>query len=166
MNRPASFSLKIFYCLTVLSIIVPFGLASSGWVRVSTGGSLLGLIPFVGPLLFLALGLYRVFLVARLPGTLDSPPVAGVAAVLRAIGVFCVYAGALAGILNWLSRPLMRMLVTKPSETGVEFYVVGAYLALAGGVGVLGVLLFEFSRLLAYERHARDTRSSQVVPAK
>ena len=34
----------------------------------------------------------------------------------------------------------------------VEFYIVGIYLALAGGVGVLGLLLFEFSRLLGFER--------------
>lgn len=156
MNRPASFWLKLFYCLTVLSAIVPIGLASSGWVRASTGGGFVSVVPFVGPLLLLALGLYRVFLVARVPGTLDSPPVAGVSALLRAIGVFCIYAGGLVGILNWVSRPLMHLLITKPSETGVEFYVVGVYLALAGGVVVLGLLLFEFSRLLAFERHARE----------
>jgi hypothetical protein len=152
MNRQASFPFKLSYCLAVLGTIVPMGLASSGWVRASTGGSLVGLLPFTGPMLFFALGLYRVFLVARVPGTLDSLPVTGVAMVLRAVGVFCIYAGAVVGILNWVSLPLMRLLVTRPSETGVEFYVVGVYLALAGGVGVLGLLLFEFSRLLGFER--------------
>ena len=160
MNRQASFLFKLFYCVAVLGTIVPIGLASSGWVRASTGASLVGLVPFAGPMLFLALGLYRVFLVARVPGTLDSPSVVGVAAVLRAIGVFCIYAGAVVAILNWISRPLMRLLIARPSETGVEFYVVGIYLALAGGVGVLGLLLFEFSRLLGFERarHAEEVR--------
>jgi hypothetical protein len=152
MNRQASFPFRLFYCLAVLGTIVPIGLANSGWVRASTGGTLVSLVPFAGPILFLALGLYRVFLVARVPGTLDLPPVAGIASVLRAIGAFCIYAGAVVGILNWVSRPLMRLLVTRPSETGVEFYVAGVYLALAGGVGALGLLLFEFSRLLGFER--------------
>jgi hypothetical protein len=125
MNRQASFPFKLFYCLAILGTIVPMGLASSGWVWVSRGGSLVALVPSAGPMLFIALGLYRAFLAARVPGTLDSPPVARVAAVLRAVGVFCIYAGAVIAILNWIFRPLMRMLVTMPSESGVEFYVVG-----------------------------------------
>lgn len=153
INRQASFLFRLVYCLAVLGGTVPFGLASSGWVRASAGGSALGLVPFAGPILIFAIGLYRVFLVVRRPGTLDSPPIDGVAAVLRPIGVFCIYVGALVAIVNWVSRPLMRLLITKPSETGVEFFVVGVYLALAGAVGVWGVLSFEFSRLLSFERH-------------
>ena len=150
-NRQASIGFRICYCIAVLGAIVPMGLASSGWVRASTGGSFAGLLPLVGMVPYVALGLYRVFLVARVPGTLDSPPASGVAAVLRSVGVLCVYAGAVVAVLNWASRPLMRMLVTKPSETGVEFFVAGLYLALASGVGVLGLLLFEFSRLRGFE---------------
>jgi len=37
-------------------------------------------------------------------------------------------------------------------ESGVEFFVVGVYIALLAGVGPLGILLFEISRLFGFER--------------
>ena len=156
MNQQASASLKISYCLVLLGAILPFGLAKSGWVGMATGGGL-GVVPFVGPLVFLALGLYRVYLVARVPGVLDSPPVAGLVTALRAIGTFCIYVGVVVSILSWISGPLMRLLFQRRTESGAEYFVVGLYLALAAGIGILGLLLFEFSRLLAFERSAPQT---------
>lgn len=158
-HRTASFLFKLFYCLAVFSAVAPIGLASSGWVRASSGGGLLGFAPFIGPIVFFALGLYRVFLVTRVPGTLSSQPVTGISAMLRAIGVFCIYVGAVVGILNFVWRPIMGMFITQRSETGMEFFIVGVAFALAGGIGVLGLVLFEFSRLLSFEHHAREERT-------
>ena len=163
-NRRASFTFKVFYCLAMLGATVPFGLASSGWVRASIGGGAIGLIPAIGVILFLAIGAYRVFLVVRIPGTLDSPPAAGVAAALSAIGTLCIYVGALVTILNWTARPLMRLVITMRTESGAEYFVVGVYLALAGAVGTWGVLMFEFSRLLSYERRTREGRPVNEPP--
>ncbi len=156
MNRTASLPLKLAYCLTVLCAIVPFGLANSGWVGLATGGSAFLLLPIVGPILFFALGLYRIVLVARVAGTLDSNPVAGVSAALRAFGIFCIYVGAAVGLLNWLSRPLMHLLIKTPSFNGIEYFAVGVVLSVVVQIGVLGLFSFEFSRLLAFERNTRE----------
>jgi hypothetical protein len=70
MNQQPSSALKVAYCLVLLAAILPFGLAKSGWVGLATGSGM-GLVPFLGPLLFLGVGLYRVYLVVRVPGVLN-----------------------------------------------------------------------------------------------
>lgn len=159
MNLEPAFPMKLSYCLVILGAVVPFGLAKSGWVALATGGGAIGMIPLVGPLLFLVLGLYRIYLVARVAGTLNSPAVSGAIAVLRTFGAFCIHVGAIVTVLSWVSGPLMRVFIKQRTESGAEFFVVGMYLALAAGIGVLGLFLFEFSRLLAFERHTQETRS-------
>ena len=152
MNLKAPTSLKVAYCLVLIGAVVPFGLAKSGWVMLATGG--LASVSFIAPLVFLALGLYRVFLVARVPGVLDSRATAGVDSFLRVLGQFLLYVGALVAVLGWVSRPLMHAFIQQRTDSGAEYFVVGMFLAMAGGVGVLGLLLFEFSRLRAFERSA------------
>jgi hypothetical protein len=116
----------------------------------------MGIIPFVGPILFLACGLYRIYLVLRVKVTLNSPAASGTTAWLRAGGALCIYIGAIITVLNWTSGPLMRLFIKQRTESGAEFFVVGLYLSLAAGIGLLGLFLFEFCRLLAFERNARE----------
>src|SRR5689334_20426012 len=100
MKNKASTTFKVAYCLVVLGAVLPIGLAKSGWVGLATGrGGLSMIFPMLAPLVFLLLGLYRVYLVARVPRVLDSPATAGVASLLRAVGSFALYVGALAAIL-------------------------------------------------------------------
>jgi hypothetical protein len=157
MNTRTSLPLKISYGLVLLSMVLPFGLAKSGWVGLATGGGALGIVPFVGPLVFLVLGIYRIYLVARIPGVLDSPSAKGFVSAMRAISAFLLYVGAVISVLSWAARPLMRAFMTTRTESGAEYFAVGLYLAMAGGIGVLGLFLFEFSRLLAFERSAEQT---------
>lgn len=152
MKQAASISLKWVYSLVVLSAVLPSGLAASGWVALATGGGVAGGIPFIGPLLFLALGVHRIYSVVKVPGTLSSFRVEGFPLVLRRLGVFALYLGALAAILGWLAGPLMKLLMTQRTESGAEFFVVGMYLSIIGGIGVLGLILFELSRLIGFER--------------
>jgi hypothetical protein len=49
----------------------------------------------------------------------------------------------------------MRAFMKSRTESGAEFFVVGMYLSVAAGIGMLGLLSFEFSRLLAFERSAQ-----------
>jgi hypothetical protein len=49
--------------------------------------------------------------------------------------------------------------MTSRTESGAEFFAVGLYFSLAAGVGILGLLAFEFSRLLAFERNLHAARS-------
>jgi hypothetical protein len=154
MKQAAPTSLKWVYSIVVLSAVVPVGVASSSWVAMARGGggALAGL-PYLGPLLLLLLGLYRTYLVARVPGTLASYPAAGFAGVLRRFGVFALYFGAAVGLLNLSAGPLMKLLMTPRTESGAEFFVVGVYLSFLGGVGVLGLVLFELSRIVGFEKH-------------
>jgi hypothetical protein len=161
MIHRASWLLKGVYSLTILSAVLPIGLSASGWVAATLGGSnsLFGVLPVLGPLVFLLVGLYRIWTVARLSGTLNSYETSGVPKMLRSIGIVALYVGALVAIANWVARPVIRMLVTSPSESGVEFYVVGVYLAVAAGIGTLGLVFFELSRLLSFEAEARGRDS-------
>ena len=155
MDHIASRPLRWAYALTVLAAVLPVGLASSGWVTLTTGRTPLQAIPLVGPLIFLALGVYRVYRVARVPGTLDSWQTVGVARLCRMVGVFGLYAGAIVGVLNVFSGPLLRLLVGHHREGGIALYAAGVYFALLGVIGLLAVVLFEFSRLQAFEQHTR-----------
>lgn len=164
MLKNPSFALRVAYCLVVLGAILPFGVAASGWVALAKGPALLSTVPFIGPVLLLAIGAFRVYLVARFPTTLCSPPVSGVTALLRAFGITAIYVGLVATVLSWVARPLIRALMTSRTESGAEFFVVGLYLSLVAGVGLLGILMFEFSRLLAFERLARERSVRRDVP--
>jgi hypothetical protein len=158
MMHRASWPLKCAYSITILSTVLPIGISSSGWVAATLGGggaSPLAGVTILGPLLFFILGLYRIWTVVRLSRTLDSFETTGVSKILRGIGVVCLYLGALIAIANWIARPAMRMLIASPTESGVEFYVVGVYLALLRGIGVLGLISFELSRLLCFEAESR-----------
>ena len=155
----ASRSLKWAYVLTILGAILPMGLSGSGWVAATLGGSAvpLAMLPFIGPLLVLGLGAYRIWLVVRRSGTLDSYEVRGPAKAFRVVGIVALYVGALIAVVNIAARPVMQAMITSPTESGIEFYVVGVYLGLVSGVGLLGVILFEFSRLLAFEANGRSS---------
>ena len=77
MTQQSSSTFKFAYCIVLLSAILPFGLAKSGWVALATGGIGMGFLPVIGPLVFMVLGVYRVYLVAQVPGVLDAPAAAG-----------------------------------------------------------------------------------------
>ena len=101
------------------------------------------------------------YLVARFPTTLSSPPVSGVVSFTRVLGIVAIYVGVFATLLSWIGRPLMRALMTSRTESGAEFFVAGLYLSLIAGIGLLGLFLFEFSRLLAFERLAYERSAAQ-----
>lgn len=151
-----STAVRVTYCLVVLGAILPVGLAASSWVAMARGPSLLSAIPILGALVVLALGGYRLYLVGRFSTTLSSPPVTGIAKLLRVLGVVAMYVGVIATILSWVGRPLMGALLKSRTESGAEFFAAGLYLALIAGIGLLGLFLFEFSRLLAFERLAHE----------
>jgi hypothetical protein len=153
MTLRASLPLKVVYVFVVLAAIVPIGLASSSWVGLATGRSARSLLWLVA---LLALGIYRIVLVVRHRDTLDSPEVRGVALLLRWAGIFCLFAGAVGWVVNLVARPLLHSMMTSRSDSGIEFFIVGLFLAILGGLGWSGLLAFEFSRLLGFERQARQ----------
>lgn len=154
---------KFIYCLTIFSIVLPFGLASSSWVRMTVGGGL-AFIPFIGPLLMLTVGLGRCAQVWRNPHVLDGPVVAGYLRIIQMIGVALIYAGALIGIANWLSIPMVKIFIKDAGPNGILYYAIGVYLALMSGVGILGLMIFEATRLVGFER-SRSQATDQADPS-
>ena len=161
MYQNASALLKWTYAIVILSAVLPIGLASSGWVALATGGgtSLARGIPLIGPVIMLTLGLYRIFLVAKVPGTLDMPKVIGIGKILRKVGVFLLIVGAIFGALNLISRPLMLLIPSSYTSGAPIFFIFGMYLSILGGLGLLGLTLFEFSRILGFEQSSRQQNS-------
>ena len=151
MSKDASLSTRIAYCLVLLGTILPIGLAKSGWVAMAAGAGLASSIPYVGPILFLSIGIYRICVVVRTPSTLNSMPASGFISLLRSTGIFLLYVGGVSTILGWLAGPLMHTLMGSRTESGAELFAVGFIVALVGRVGVFGLILFELSRLRSFE---------------
>lgn len=150
MYHEASTLVRWTYCLAVLSAILPFGM--SGWVAATLGGSPMQSFSFIGPILFLILGAWRIFLVARHRSTLNAFVLGGVMKFMRTLGIAGMAVGVLYLVLRLSAGPLTRAIFRSRSENGVEFYVVGVYLAVLGSLAPLGIILFEFSRLLGFEQ--------------
>jgi hypothetical protein len=153
VKTAAPVSLKWAYCLVLLFAVLPLGLAGSSWVALARGG-IGSSLPLIGVLPMLFLALYRIYLVARVPGTLNSYIPGGFARTLRALGVFAIYLGALVSIASLIAGPLIRILMKSSAESGAAYFVAGVYLSMLGRVGTLGLLCYELSRLVAFERHA------------
>jgi hypothetical protein len=156
MSHQASWPLRIAYIVCLLGIVAPIGLSASSWVSLTLGRSMyLGNIPtLIVAVLILVLGVWRIWVVAADQSTLGSPRVEGALLLLRCAGVFFVYVGALTTFFNWFGGPLIRLLVKHRSEDGIEFYVAGVFLAILGGLGRLGLLMFELSRTRSFELQA------------
>lgn len=156
MNYRARWPLKVAYCVVILGAILPIGAAASAWVTLAVGRGGLAAAGLITSVALLIVGLYRIWTVVRLPGTLNAYEARGFARVLRTAGICALYAGALFAVVNWSAWPLMSALVTTRSDSGIEFFVVGASLSLFSGIGPLGLVSFELSRLLAFEAEARE----------
>ena len=149
-----SAAIRWLYCLAVAAAIFPF--ATSGWVAATLGGLPLQSIPFIGPILFLVIGIWRIYCVLRYRGTLDSYVFGGPLKVLRIAGIVGMGIAVVYLVARFSAGTILRSIVKTRTESGVEFYVVGIYLALLGGIAPLAIVVFEFSRLLGFERHANS----------
>jgi hypothetical protein len=153
MSHRSTWPLRIVYVIVLLSILLPIGLSGSGWVSLSLGrGGWRSLWQYAFVALFVVLAIWRIWVVLADRSTLDSPAVAGLLRAIRITGVTLLSLGTLVFALDVLGRPIIRALVSRPSESGVEFYVVGLFLAFLKGIGPLGVIVFEFSRLRSFEK--------------
>jgi hypothetical protein len=150
--HPASVPLRVFYCLAIVSVVVPWPM--SGWVALTLGTAGTPSFMFFVPLLLLVVGIWRIYQVAAVPHTLDSYVEGGALKALRIAGLIGMGCGVLMMLFRFAPGLLVGAMGGARSDTGVEFYLVGIVLALVGGVGSLGIVLFEGSRLMGFERHA------------
>jgi hypothetical protein len=165
LDRPASIPLKVVYCLSVLATALLIGMSSSGWVQMGLRASPVTLLLALPPLMLMVFAFHRIYQVLRWPGTLDSPLASGLAGFARTVGVGLVYLGALAGLLSLFSKPLLRLLMRTPNDSGA-LVLLSIWLPLAAGLGVFGVMVFEYGRLLAFEaaRRRAGTEERPAIP--
>jgi hypothetical protein len=152
--KRATFLLKLCYCLNLFGLLLPIalaqfaGLPAHGDATTAAAALVAGLIALV---LVLA-GLYRIGLVVRLAGTLDAWPATGPSDALQRIGSAGLHAGAGIGLASLVAGPWLHAADAQPAAQ---------VLAIAGGIGLIGLVLFEFGRLMSFEQRARDELSPQ-----
>jgi hypothetical protein len=125
-----------------------------------------GTVLFVGPILLLLLGAYRIFSVAKDKNLLNCPVLSGVPRVMRVLGILAMVLGAIAALAWPFIKPIALAIFGKPGDSGVAFYVVGVYLAIAKGFAPLGVVLFEASRLMGFESEERVSVPNNSLQAR
>ena len=162
MHLEASRLLKVAYCIVLISTIIPIG-AAGNFARSTIVGT--GFM-MIGPFVLFFLGAYRIYLVAKKPGTLDSRPTTGIVSAFRAIGICGIYLGVIFAVINLAAYPLMLMFLPTHGEGGAVYLIAALFIAVLGSVGTLCLLLFEFSRLLAFEQQDAQAREDQIVYAE
>lgn len=153
----ASNPLKFSYVLVLLMTTLPWGIGQLSRAEWSDTRLLVALIVPVG---LLALGLYRVFTVLNNPYALCSYKVRGGPLLLRRVGVVALHAGALIGVIDLLIAPfVLPLFIQNKSGIGIEYFVskmaLWAFQLLATFIGALGMVCFEWSRLIGLEQYAR-----------
>ena len=148
---PATWTIRILYAGCLAGILAPYLLGSWAGLALSAGVN----IPlFLQGLLIIAVCAWRLAVVFTDRAALDSPPMDGLLLLARHIGVFFLAIGTLIFLLRLISAPMLWLLSEGRSDSGVELFVISFLLSVVSGAGILGIGLFEFSRLRAFElRH-------------
>ena len=146
MQIQTSLTLRIIYCLAVLGAVFPFHI--SDWARLTIGPS--NTVPYVGSILLIILGAYRIFCVLKDKNTLNSHKPAVFPLALRMLGILAMALGALVTVA-WIFRPFIMLLIFGNTREELSPYVIGVCFAMARGLAPLGVVLFEASRLMGFE---------------
>ncbi len=170
MKIEASRSLKWLYCLTLISVIFPSGLfGGASWVGLATGGGIFSGGIFVAGIL-LIIFIYRVVLIVRSPHTLDAYITSTRLKLLRYSGILLMVIGLIGAFAIFFIKPLALGIFGHPGDSGVAFFVMGVMIYLISSAGLLGLLIFEASRLFGFEARLKDeskfSDSNQTHPSR
>lgn len=148
MEIKASRILKLVYCLTLLGSIFPVGLAaSSGWIGLAFGGGLLR-AGFLLPIALLLLLGYRIFTVIRNPGALDVYVAGFFSRAIRFFSILLIWGGFASMASLFFVKPIALAIFHKAGDGGVAYFVVGMYLVMLAGMGIIGIAMFEGVRFI------------------
>ena len=151
--------LKVVYSLTLVALVFPLGVASmSGWVGLTLGTSLMG--SFLLPLL--AIVVWRIYMVWRHPTTLVRHRAGALIGVLRAVAVVEMVVGCLAALALLLQRPIIQALGGVRTDSGIEYYVLQLGAVMVGGLGLQGLVIYEWTRLIGMERFFREEAPTEI----
>jgi hypothetical protein len=116
------------------------------------GANIVPIMVSVVPALVLMVAvLMRAAHVFRQCERLDASAAPGRLGELRRLALLFMAIGCAATLLQFFLGPLVRALVPQRAGNGVEFFVVSLWLFPLVSLSLLSVMLFETSRLLAFE---------------
>jgi hypothetical protein len=147
---PSSWPLRIAYASTLLGFLLPFTRGLLG----STPGIRLGAwsyVLLVPALILAATCLWRLVIVLSDRNALDSFAVDGALLAARRVGTLLIYLGAAVLVLSVLGGPIVWLLLSHHTESGAEYFLLRLFLALFTGIGPVGLVAFEFSRMRSFE---------------
>ncbi|MEO8298193.1 MAG: hypothetical protein ABI574_10360 [Burkholderiales bacterium] len=152
--QTASRTVRWLYAATLVGGLVVTRALWLQWPTMSGWFIGMGLVALCGVLLCL----WRAIMVLRRRSTLDAPQARGGVLWLRRVGVVGMAAGALC-LLASLALPwvLANWRAIATEHLGVVGFVVGLFVMLMSVWATGGLMLFEFSRLLAFEQAQRQT---------
>jgi hypothetical protein len=154
---------RILYSLGLLSLSIG-ALFQGGWVGLATGG---GVIGWAGPLGFGAIVaglLFRIYLVLRYRSALRARAPYLLGWILRLLGWVLMLAGVVGMAALFMVKPLTLWLLTSAGENGIGYFVVQLGAVGLSGLGWMGCLVFEVSRLIG--RRPRHPEASKTVREK
>ena len=148
MKIKASRTLKLVYCLTLLGSIFPAGLAaSSGWIGLAFGGGLFrdGFLLAIALLLLFG---YRIVTVIRNPSALDVYAAGFFSKAIRFFSILLIWGGFASMVSLFFVKPITLAIFHKAGDGGVAFFVVGIYIVMLAGMGIIGIAMYECVRLI------------------
>lgn len=157
----AGVHIRLLYTLAVLSAIPLTISGSSGWVALATGVGASSRWALFVVMLF---GAWRVFYIWRHSSALSTPAHAAGIGALRWLGILLMVVSVLAAASLLLQRQVAALVFGGRSDNGIEFFVLSLFASLLGSISVKGILLFELSRLMSFERwhHSFEDDSSEL----
>jgi hypothetical protein len=154
MEIKASRTFKLVYCLTLMGSIFPVGLAaSSGWMALVFGGGFLR-AGFLLPIALLLIFGYRIVTVIRNPSALDVYAAGFFSKAVRLFSILLIWGGFASMVSLFFVKPITLAIFQKAGDGGVAFFVVGIYLIMLAGMGIIGVVMFEGVRFIGARSRA------------
>ena len=159
MTVSANPGIRWLYCLAIISAVLPPEFYGA-WIRSVTEGTTYAKTLFAGNFLLLPLFVYRVYLVARYPYTLDAHIPNGGIRTLRVLAVIAMLIGIVASVAIWLVNLGALTVIYDPVKATVASHSVILVLYVISSAALFGWLAFELSRLLGFEAGLLRERGS------
>ncbi len=146
---PATSGVRALYLFALFTAFAPR--PGSSWVGLAVGGGWLAVLGW-SALAIAAVAVWRGVTVLLYRHRLTAPAPTGSARWLRIFGIVLMAVGVVVYVLHFFIGPLGRLIYPGRTDSDIQFFIVGVWLSMFGGWGATGVLLFEFSRLMGFER--------------
>ena len=143
----AAWPTRIVYAAALLGLLPAAFAAASGWISLVLRGGAIGALGLTPTLVVSALAAFRAYQVLRYPAALEArrPNVLGW--LLRGLAWLAMLVSAASAIGVLFVKPLTLFLSRSAGDAGIRYLMAGLALVVFAGLGWVGCLLFEISRI-------------------